>query len=413
MKCSDASSRQQGLSLVEVMVGMAVGLIATVVIMKSFTASEIFRGNVSGSADMLQTASIASARLGIALEEAGAGMVQGQNVWGCRILGARSGTVLLPRPSTFAEPFASFPTTVRAMPLAILDGGENSDVLAVMAGGSGASNRGKTLTRGPDYPGTPEVTFTNTLGFGSKNAGQTVNDLLLVVPIADTLGDCKIVQLASAFSNGTAVSDLSLGLKLVPAAGLVTSPASYTSTLLNSATYGVVEEALLDFGEPVAYHLGREESAVFSLFSVNARGELTELDMLQRRGTQAIAENVLLLKARYGVDNGADGGIADDNVVDEWIAPTESGWTLATLMNGTKSSAYKAGQIKAVRVGMILRSTLPVGNDAAITSLSLFADLGESRAHTRSLSATEQRYAYQVYDWVIPLRNMKSIERAQ
>jgi hypothetical protein len=38
----------------------------------------------------------------------------------------------------------------------------------------------------------------------------------------------------------------------------------------------------------------------------------------------------------------------------------------------------------------------------------LFQDLQTSRQVTVKLSSSEQRYGYQVFDWVIPLRNMKS-----
>lgn len=64
---------QRGISLVEVMVGMAVGLLASLVIFKSFSSSEMFRRNVSGAADTIQSAAVVGARLNLMLEEGGAG----------------------------------------------------------------------------------------------------------------------------------------------------------------------------------------------------------------------------------------------------------------------------------------------------------------------------------------------------
>ena len=71
---------QGGISLVEVMVGMAVGLLASLVIFKSFSSSESFRRNVSGAADSIQNAAVVGARLNLMIEEGGAGLVQGRNV---------------------------------------------------------------------------------------------------------------------------------------------------------------------------------------------------------------------------------------------------------------------------------------------------------------------------------------------
>ena len=47
---------QRGISLVEVMVGMAIGLLASLVIFKAFSSSETFRRNVGGAAARIGTA---------------------------------------------------------------------------------------------------------------------------------------------------------------------------------------------------------------------------------------------------------------------------------------------------------------------------------------------------------------------
>ena len=50
--------------------------------------------------------------------------------------------------------------------------------------------------------------------------------------------------------------------------------------------------------------------------------------------------------------------------------------------------------------------------EARLTRITLFDDLSGTRRVVRDLSADEQRYAYQVFDWVIPLRNMKSTPKS-
>lgn len=401
--------RQAGVSLVEVMVGLAVGLIASLVVMKSFTASDAFRRNLGGATDVIQTAAIVGSRLEVLLEEAGASFVQGRNVWGCRLTVNRANTAVLPAGGAFPAPFAAFPQTVRVLPVGIQDGGTGSDVIAVMAGGSPSGNRDMAYTS--DARGT-FMSFSNTNGFGLKTAGQNVDDLFLSVPMeVDQPGDCQIVQAATNFSNGALVNDASLGLKVVPAAAAVVAPASYTVVTLNAATasYGLLVSTA---NSPSAFHLGREANSVFSLLGVNDNGEFVEYDLLKRRALQAFGENVVLLKALYGLDNGANGGLANDNIIDDWVAPSAAGWDVSSLMDGKAVTQQKIDQIKAIRVGVILRSSRAGSSDAKTSQLLLFKDLGSTKTVTLNLSGNDQLYVYQVFDWVIPLRNMKSIPQS-
>ena len=394
---------QGGISLVEVMVGMAVGLLASLVIFKSFSSSENFRRNVSGAADSIQNAAVVGARLNLMLEESGAGLVQGRNVWSCLLKVSRGGSTLLPA-SNLPAPFESFPKSVRVLPVGIQNGASGSDTLMVIAGNSASSNRDIPF----DSTGT-SLTVTNPNGIGLKDDGQPATDLLLAVPqdVPEGPGDCQIVQVASDYSGGAAVQDESLkSIKVMPAAAKVVAPASYTVIPLNQgeASYGALQSTA---SSPSAFHLGREALPTFSLLSVNSSNELVEYDLLQRRPLQSFGENILLLKARYGVDNGK-GGTPNDNVVDEWISPSESGWSITELMSGNASVQQRVDQIKAIRVGLIVRTSQSQSTDAKATTLVLFQDLAESRRVTVKLASTEQRFGYQVFDWVIPLRNMKS-----
>lgn len=401
------SAGQRGISLVETLIGMAVGLVASLVIMKSFTASESFRRSVSGTADTVQTAAITNARLNMLFEEAGASFVQGRNVWGCKLLVTRSGSTVLPADS-FPDPFGAFPKTVRVLPVGILNGGAESDVIMVMAGSSASANRDIPFDPSPDG-NAASLSVSNPNGIGMANGGVAIDDLLLSVPqdVGGGPSDCQIVQVASNFSGGAAVMNASLGLKVVPAESTVVAPASYTSIALNVTAGSYGKLAALKASSPSAFHLGRETAPTFSLVSVNANGELLEYDMLKRRGMQPFAENVVLIKARYGVDSGV-GGKANDNVIDEWVSPAEAGWTLTDLMDGKSATEQKIDQIKAIRIGLVLRSGQAVSSDTKLTQIVLFSDLSDTRKFTRDLTTTEQFYGYQVFDWVIPLRNMKS-----
>lgn len=397
---------QRGISLIETMVGMTVGLIASFVVLQSFSSSEGFRRAVEGSSDATQTAAIIGSHVDMLIQEAGAALTQGQHVWGCLLKMSRAGTQYLPRSSAYPAPFSGVPQQLRVVPIAIADGGSGSDALVIMAGNSAASNRDILL----DIAGVSvsSLTVSNTNGIGLKTGSLVPSDLLLVAQrdVASPQ-DCQIVQVASTFTSGTPVLDPNLGTKVMPTEA-ASSGANYNSIPLNvsASSYGPLT---VTNKSPAAFHLGRESSALFSILSINSNRELVEFDILERVGVQSIGDNVFLLKARYGLDNGANGGTPNDNVIDAWVSPSETGWTIASLMNGQYSTEQKINQIKAIRVALVLRSTQTVRAEAQFSSLTLFADLGSTRQYVRDLSSAEKAYQYQIFDWVIPLRNMKAI----
>jgi len=399
--------RQGGVNLIEVMVGLVIGLVASLVVMRSFSASEAFRRNVNGSADATQMTALVGVRLNMLIEDAGAGLVQGRHVWGCRVLATRNGAALLPV-AGLPEPFLRFPGTVRVLPVGILDGGEAAaDILMVISAGSSSGNRDIPFDSNGQV-----LTVSNPNGVGLLKPAERVDDLFLAVPqeVAGAPSDCQIVQAAPGAGGGAPIMDATLGLRVMPSMAQSASAATYTTIPLNmaSTSYGALA---LSGGASSVFHLGREAAPVFSLISVNAHAELVEHDLLQRRNLQSFGENIVLLKARYGLDNG-NGGSANDNVIDQWVSPGEAGWTLAELMNGEEATEQKIDQIKAIRIGMVVRSAQLPDADARVARVTLFDDLPGTGKVVRELSADQQRYGYQAFDWVIPLRNMKSTPKS-
>lgn len=389
--------RQAGLSIVEMMVGMVVGLVASLVIMQSFSSSETYRRNISGTGDAMQSAAIAAQRLDMLIQEAGSGLARGSWVWGCRLLVTQSGTVVLPSPSGYPSPFSSVPQILRAVPAAIVNGGSGSDVIMVMAGDSAAGNQGLSFS---SATGDSLVVQTPTIGMSLKSsAAALAYDLILAVPrkLAEDPGDCRVVQAAKTMTAPVITSDASLGLKVATFTKLVP---------LNTSTYGTVESAIYT-KSPAAFHLGLRDSPNFAMLGVNSDSELVQYDLLKRIDPQIVGENIFLIKARYGLDNGVGGDI-NDNAVDEWVAPSESGWTFADLMDGKRATQQRIGYIKALRIAMVVRSSQPITTPAPMTSIELFQDLGSSRRFSRTLTTEEQRYQYQTYEWVIPLRSMRT-----
>ena len=398
--CSETMGRRQrqaGLSIVEMMVGMVIGLVASLVIMQSFSSSETYRRNISGTGDALQSAAIAAQRLDMLIQEAGSGLARGSWVWGCRLMVTYAGNAVLPSVTTYPSPFSSVPQTLRAVPAAIVNGGSGSDVIVVMAGDSAAGNQGLSFS---SATGDALVVQTPTIGMILKgSAAALAYDLILAVPrkLAEDPGDCRIVQAAKTATVPTITTDASLGLKV----------ATFSKQVpLNTSTYGTVDASIYS-KYPAAFHLGLRDSPNFAMLGVNSDSELVQYDLLKRIDPQIVGENIFLIKARYGLDNGVGGDI-NDNAVDEWVAPSESGWTFADLMDGKRATQQRIGYIKALRIAMVVRSSQPITTPAPMTSIELFQDLGATRRFSRTLSTEEQRYQYQTYEWVIPLRSMRT-----
>jgi len=157
-------------------------------------------------------------------------------------------------------------------------------------------------------------------------------------------------------------------------------------------------------------------SPFFQVIGVGDNNTLYSYDLLQASGSLApspLVEGVFELHAVYGVSTNAAG------TIDLWASPsTDVNYKMSALMDGSAAATQRLRNIKAVRVGLITRTSLPencvpvpaTGPAPAKpcstgASLSpLFADLG-ALSYTRALADAERVYRYRVIEATIPLRN--------
>ena len=89
-------------------------------------------------------------------------------------------------------------------------------------------------------------------------------------------------------------------------------------------------------------------------------------DLLQSGGNGYTAipltDGVVEMHALYGIDPNNTGNVS-------WQAPTGA-FDAATLSNGTQTAAANLYAIKAVRIGLILRTSLPERAQQYVTSAS-------------------------------------------
>jgi len=93
--------------------------------------------------------------------------------------------------------------------------------------------------------------------------------------------------------------------------------------------------------------------------------------------------------------------VANDNVVDSWVAPTGA-WSFASL----QADGEDALAIKALRLAIVVRSTERQGTQGP-ASITLFPDLPADVQVTLNHTTEQRSFQYQVYDTIVPLPNQR------
>lgn len=385
-------SPQRGMTLVEMMVAITVGMVMTAAAFSVMKTSETRKRTTTSVNDINQAGNYAATLVDQWVRSAGSGVGQAAPyTFGCAVHSAKGGTQVLPRVNALPAPFAGVNAAVggvyRLAPVVIFPNattpgvsGASADALIVMASGSGTSAAPIPLT---GFPTAAQLTVNNSVGV---NAG----DLLLLADQQATAAggpsNCMVQQVNAGFTGGSATA--------VPLGG------TYAAGTVGST--GVAGFT----GDSVAINLGGNASGPRMLvIGVGDNNVLFTYDLLQlgAEPLQARAEGVFEMKALYGFDANDDGRISDA----EWVSPSATGYTPADLLAGTAAANKRLRQIKAVRVGMLLRTSLPEQSGSkqapTATSISLFDDT--ALKYDRPLTGDERLYRYRKVEFTVPLRN--------
>jgi type IV pilus assembly protein PilW len=378
---SHITARQQGFSLIELLVAMAIGLVVTLAASSVLLNFEGNKRKMTSVNDVNQAGAYISYVLDRSVRSAGSGFAsRGAQAYGCSINASRSGTAILPAPLALPAPFASLDRNFRLAPLVIYAGASEagSDVLAFMKGSHGFGESPVLIIPGSVSP--TQLRTLNTLGWRN-------NDMALV--FQQGLG-CLIEQVGGAGFAGSSS-------QILPFSGTY-----YTAAGTNVA--------LADFGggggDTYVAALGNvvDNRPEFQVVGVGANNTLFSYDLLRFEGAgttpQTIADGVVELRAVYGIDEN------DDGVRDGWASPSAAGWTSASLLNGSATATNLLRSIVAVRIGLILRTSAPDKEVVSPTELKLFSDLGGALEQTRTLTADERLFRHRTVELTVPLRNV-------
>lgn len=380
-----------GFTAVELLIAMAVGLAVAIAAASVLGVTESAKRTTHATADVNQVGAYTAHLLDRWVRSAGTGFAPAATyAYGCRLMASKSSSQILPRPSASAlpAPFANVDTgtagVFRLAPVVIGDGqttpavsGAASDVLIVMGGTGGQAEAPM---------GFSALSQSSALSVTS-NVGVSPGDLLLVAdrqPSSSGQSDCLVEQVSSSFDNSSDKNAIGL------------AGSYYAATIGTVSLTAVTSEGVA----MVLGNVGGGNAPVFQVIGVGANNTLFSYDLLQTSSDplQPIADGVFELQALYGVDSDGDG------TMDTWVTPTGT-WALSALMDGSATAATRLRRIKAIRLGLILRSTVQGGAGTAPSSLTLFSDLGASLTYTRTLSTAERVYRYRTVETTIPVRN--------
>jgi type IV pilus assembly protein PilW len=383
-------SAQQGVTLIELMVALVIGLIVSLAVYTVLVTYEGRKRTTTSVNDIDQTGSYASYMIDKSLRSAGTGFTGGLNpkstssssnslplsaanyTFGCLLKASLGATGLAPNAAVYPAPFALAPKAMRLAPIVILDeAGTNGDVLMTMGGSGGLSESVNNLNA---PPAAAALTLTNVAGF---TAGDKM--LLLGTNSSSALAGtaCLVEQVVPTFVQGTGTTYT---------VGLANGANDYW---VNPTTYpGITTTA-------IAFNLGKSPS--FYMFGVGANNTLFRYDMLLPSGTNnpsQFADGIYSMQAIYGI------GATKGDLV--WTAPTGE-YASANLLDGSAAANLKLQNIKAVRIALIMRTSLPEKVAVSPAQLKVFESTGPGT--TLTVALTNPNYRYRVVESTIPIRN--------
>lgn len=378
----------RGFTLIELLVAVAIGLALTLAITTMLIRSESGRRSLTSTNDASNNGAFLSYTLDRTLRSAGSSFAQSwRNAYGCPLQASRAGLgTFLPRGTAYPPPFDAAPVTLRLAPVVVQAGAGTggSDLLTVLTGASALGETPLTVRTGSADASSLRVPIT---------LGMREGDLLAVLQEPNVAGnprECLLEQVEPGYVGG-ADDRIRMGGNY------------YASNLggVNLANIGSAQRAWVAL---LGNEVGNRPS--FQMLGVAANNTLVAYDLLRMDGTDdvvPVADGVVDMRARYGVDTD------DDGRVNAWVNPADAAWSAATLLDGSAASTIALSRIVSVRVALVMRNATP--EKAAVTppTLTLFDGLPAALQLTHTVADTRLRY--RVLDFTVPLRNATLTQR--
>lgn len=357
---------QAGFSLIELMVGLVIGLLATLVIMQIYSVFEGQKRTTSGTSDAQTSGSVALYTMQRDLQLAGFGLP----------LFDRDNMPLKCATTSFDHDGNAATPNISTIPIEITNGAlaTDSDTITVRYGTSASAGIPVLAT-----------VVTGAVVTVDTNMACASNDTVYLMNLTSGAGDCRM----------TMVNDTPANLAANPQRITLLSAANINPSKTNLACLGTWNEFT---------------------YTVNANNELT-------RNGIPIVTGIVNIQAQYGIsDNPSSNNTG--NTIARWVNATGA-WAAPGITSATCDTANaNRNCIKAVRIAVVARnglleklpavsfacSSITAANPTGVCAwdATSAAPLNPSAAPVIDLSNTANwnQYRYKVYETIIPLRNM-------
>ena len=360
------SFNQTGFSLIELMVGLVIGLLATLVIMQIYSVFEGQKRTTSGTSDAQTSGSVALYTMQRDLQLAGFGLP----------LFDRNNMPLKCATTSFDHDGNAATPNISTIPIEITNGAlaTDSDTITVRYGTSASAGIPVLAT-----------VVTGTVVTVDTNMACASNDVVYLMNLTTGAGDCKV----------TTVNDTAANLAANPQKITLLSAANINPSKTNLACLGTWNEFI---------------------YTVNANNELT-------RNGIPIVTGIVNIQAQYGISDNPSSN-STGNTIARWVNASGA-WAAPGITSATCDTANaNRNCIKAVRIAVVARnglleklpavsfacSSITAANPTGVCAwdATSAAPLNPSAAPVIDLSNTASwnQYRYKVYETIIPLRNM-------
>lgn len=348
--------RQRGMGLIEIMVAIVIGMLAVLVVYQVFAVSEGMKRNTTGASDAQQNGLFSIFALGTELANAG-------------------NSISLAAAELSTCPNTGNPaTTLRPIPVLIVAGADDDTPDSFIVNYSTARTLTIPVTFLAQSPANNQFVVQSPNGFAVGNR---------IIAVQQTTGKCTM----STISNRAP----KLPPAETPQAGGKITVTTTTAAAADFMTISDVDPArLIDLGpaggpQRMQYDVQKEVLRSTDLLTAGAVAS-------------PLASNVVNMKVQYGIDTS---GTAD-NILDTWV-PATGNWSSDNVM---AANLAKLTQIKAVRIGLIVRSEQYDRDVTGKTPWTLFDCPAHDNTCPGRLTGTlPANWRYRTYETVIPLRN--------
>ncbi len=420
-------SRLHGFSLIEILIGMAIAMLTILIMMQAMSVAEGYRRTATTGGDAQSNGAIAMYTMQRDMRLSGYGIVTTETDGA--LARCANGTTLASHNGTTRTfnsglPFAPFVINPTGVPA----GDPGSDIIAVIYSGSlGMVGNGIPVAR----------IAANAYNATGNRGGFRNGDLIL---IAGQAGEsCSMAEITSLPEDGNCGDNR--GANLIDASWIVhDSATTYFNIHANSTCSQQTSPEWNPPAELVTYTLGKAynlgpaahttppiiaSGLVAKLYAVR-NGRLTTCDMLANDCTAAanactrltpatcndnvwvpLVDDIVALKALYGMDSGVSGGTANDGIADSWLDSNQIDTVTFTHIPSTFASWE---QLLAARIALVSRSKQFEKN--AVTTAGINWNDGNSPVIDLSLTSPAatptdwQHYRYRSFETKVPFRNM-------